>query len=78
MFYNWQKDDWPNFTYDVTVVEDLLMVYLQNAGRLEGAINTMSDKDQAETIVQMMVVEAMKTSEIEGEFLIIFKELGCR
>ena len=69
MVYNWQKDDWPNFTYDTAIVEDLLMVYLQNAGRLEGAINTMSDKDQAETMVQMMVVEAMKTSEIEGEFL---------
>lgn len=69
MIYNWQQHDWPKFTYNQDVVEDLLLIYLRNAGRLEGALNAMTDTDQVETVIQIMVTEAMKTSEIEGEFL---------
>lgn len=45
------------------------MDYLQNVGRLEGAIKAMSERDKSETIIQVLVTEAIKTSEIEGEYL---------
>ena len=70
MTYFWETDDWPNFTYELDdSCEKNLYAFAQHAGRVGGLVEGLDDKDQSETLVQMMVAEAIKTSEIEGEYL---------
>jgi len=69
MIYNWQKQEWPNFTYSLENVEDLLFDYVSRAGQLEGYLEGLDREEQLETIIQTMVSEAIKSSEIEGEYL---------
>ncbi len=69
MKYNWQHADWPKFKYDLKGVEDTLFVFAERAGRIGGLLKGLREEDQTVTIVNMMVSEAIKTSEIEGEYL---------
>ncbi|MGB5363456.1 MAG: Fic family protein [Aureibaculum sp.] len=69
MTYNWQQKDWPKFKYDNTVIEQLLFDFAEKAGRISGFLKGMSEDAQTEAMVDMMVSEAIKTSEIEGEYL---------
>ena len=70
MTYFWETNDWPNFTYELDdSCEKNLYAFAQHSGRVGGLVEGLDDKDQSETLVQMMVVEAIKTSEIEGEYL---------
>lgn len=69
MRYNWQQTDWPKFQYQISDIEDLLLSYLQNAGRLEGALRSLRESEREESIMELLIAEAIKTSEIEGEFM---------
>jgi Fic family protein len=69
MHYNWQQKDWPNFTYSLNEVEDKLFSFIERAGHVSGILKTLPADMQMETVVDMMVAEAIKTSEIEGEYL---------
>ena len=69
MIYNWQKPEWPNFTYSLENVEDLLFDYMSRVGQLEGYLEGLDREAQLETVIQTMVDEAIKSSEIEGEYL---------
>lgn len=69
MPYNWQQQDWPEFTYDLTNVEDILLKFAEKTGKTSGLLRGLPDDMQTEAIVDMMVAEAIKTSEIEGEYL---------
>ncbi len=69
MIYNWQQPDWPDFSYELQQVQDLLIAIAENMGQVSGMLHAMDDEIQKEAIIQMMVAEAMKTSEIEGEYL---------
>tara|TARA_R110002049_G_scaffold309169_1_gene517844 strand:+ start:2861 stop:3967 length:1107 start_codon:yes stop_codon:yes gene_type:complete len=69
MIYNWQKPEWPNFTYSLENVEGLLFDYMSRIGQLEGYLEGLDRDEQLETVIQTMVVEAIKSSEIEGEYL---------
>lgn len=68
MKYNWQYTDWANFTYDDSVIDSLLMDLTSEIGEVKGMLNALSDTHQEDTILQFMISEAIKTSEIEGEF----------
>ena len=70
MPYNWQQKDWPNFKYDESEIEDLLLTYLQKTAFLKGQISTFSQEEKLELTIRKMATEALKTSEIEGEFLL--------
>ena len=67
--YNWQHEDWPNFKYTTTEIEKKLFEFSQRAGRVNGMLEGLSDTMQMEAILSLMVAEAVKTSEIEGEYL---------
>tara|TARA_R110002020_G_scaffold222564_1_gene431416 strand:- start:1719 stop:2822 length:1104 start_codon:yes stop_codon:yes gene_type:complete len=67
--YNWQHEDWPNFKYTTTKIEEKLFEFSQRAGRVNGILEGLSDTMQMEAILSLMVAEAVKTSEIEGEYL---------
>lgn len=69
MIYNWQQPEWPNFTYSLENVEELLFNYMSHAGQLEGYLEGLDRAEQIETVIQIMVAEAIKSSEIEGEYL---------
>ena len=69
MTYNWQKPDWPVFRYSLSEMEDVLHQISANSGRMSGLLEGLSTDIQVETIIKTMVSEALKTSEIEGEYL---------
>lgn len=69
MKYNWQQPDWPFFRYDLEAVEDNLLLFLEKTGRIGGLLDAMPDDLQTETVVDMLVSEAIETSLIEGEYL---------
>lgn len=67
--YNWQQKDWPSFTYTLEGVEDSLFEFAQKTGHMTGVLKALPVDVQQETIIEIMVSEAIKTSEIEGEYL---------
>ncbi len=69
MKYNWQQKDWPVFTFDLQEIDDTLFTFAEETGRTGGMLNAMSEDLQMETVINTMVAEAIKTSEIEGEYL---------
>jgi Fic family protein len=69
MIYNWQQKDWPNFKYNLSKIEDNLFVFAEETGHITGVLNSMPEDLQTETMISIMVSEAIKTSEIEGEYL---------
>lgn len=69
MKYNWQLSDWPDFKYNLDKVEDILFEFVERAGRLSGILQGLPEDAQTEAVIGIMVSEAIKTSEIEGEDL---------
>lgn len=67
--WNWQKDDWGNFTYDNSELEKLEREYSRQSGFSFGIARHLSREDQNDLIVELVINEAIKTSEIEGEYL---------
>ena len=69
MDYNWQQSDWRMFTFSLQKMEDILYVFTEKAGHLKGLIQAMPKNFQQETLIAILVSEAIKTSEIENEYL---------
>ena len=69
MRYSWQHSDWPHFTYDPQRLQVKVIHWAQAMGHLAGSIAHLSNEDKEKAIIDMMVAEAIKTSEIEGEYL---------
>jgi len=68
MTYNWQFPDWANFTYDDSILDSLVIDFAIETGEMKGLTDSLPEKIQQETILEFMISEAIKTSEIEGEF----------
>ena len=68
MKYNWQLPNWAKFIFDDSVLDSLCIDFALETGELKGLVDSLSDEVQQETILQVMISEAIKTSEIEGEF----------
>lgn len=66
MVYNWQQKDWREFRFDLTLVEDGLLQFLQMDGQFAGKLNTMHPDSNTEAVQNLIVSEAFKTSQIEG------------
>jgi len=69
MEYNWQQQDWPEFRYDLTPLRAQLLAFAEHFGRIDGLMAGLPDGLDTETVLDMMIAEAMKTSAIEGEAL---------
>ena len=69
MTYNWQLNDWPSFQYDLSGIGDTLITLAERIGRVSGMLDALPTDSQTEAMIDMMVSEAIKTSEIEGEYL---------
>jgi Fic family protein len=69
MKYSWRHPDWPNFTFDDTQCRDALYRYALEAGRLSGGMSQLENTLQYDAYIDLMVSEAINTSQIEGERL---------
>ena len=67
--YNWQQKDWPNFKYDTAKAAESLFAVAEKTGHFTGMFKSLPETTQMETVIDMMTAEAIKTSEIEGEFV---------
>lgn len=67
--WNWQRSDWPRFTYDSKVLETAEQTFLHNSGVLFGAYRHLTENNQSQLKIELISTEALKTSEIEGEYL---------
>ncbi len=67
--YNWQQSDWPDFSYTLSGLEENLFEFAEKVGRLSGILESLPENIRQETLIDLMLEEAVKTSEIEGEYL---------
>ena len=64
MAWNWQRADWPNFTYDSGALRALESKFLLRSGELIGACKHVGADDQATLKIELIGEEAVKTSQI--------------
>jgi len=69
MTWNWQKDDWPTFRFNSETLASHEARFLKNSGLFLGAYKHITENEKQTLIIDMISEEALKTSEIEGEFL---------
>lgn len=69
MTYNWQQKDWPDFKYQADNLDDTLYKITERVGRVSGLLEGLPEDTQRESLIDIMVAEAVKTSEIEGEYI---------
>ena len=67
MKYIWQLDDFPKFEYDATELLSLIEESVVLIGEVRGIMKGFTPTLQDEVSAQVMLSEAIKTSEIEGE-----------
>ena len=67
--YNWQLKNWPNFAYSIDNLEDAFFLFVEKTGKTAGMLAALPESVQTEAVIDSMVAEAIKTSEIEGEYL---------
>jgi len=67
--YNWQQPDWPHFRYDLSSIDTALFSIAEKMGKINGKLSHLSDHTQQDALLNIMVEEAVKTSEIEGELM---------
>jgi Fic family protein len=67
--WNWQQDDWPQFRFDRLAIEEREATFLVRGGHLQGALLHLREDDKDALTVDLISNEALKTSEIEGEYL---------
>lgn len=66
--YNWQQTDWPQFRFILDGAEDNLLLFSEKLGRVSGILDAWSEETRMEALVDIILAEAIKTSEIEGEY----------
>ncbi|MGE8427418.1 MAG: Fic family protein [Sphingobacterium sp.] len=67
--YNWQYKEWPNFIYRLEEVQSIAIAFAQEMGALNGLLTGLNSALKQEAFVEVLISEAMKTSEIEGEYM---------
>lgn len=67
--WNWQADNWPQFTYDEKELKALELQFSKNIGTVLGAIKHVNTQEKEQFLIEVLSNEAIKTSEIEGEYL---------
>lgn len=67
--YIWQHSDWPNFTWDTSLVEPLQNSVQERQARLLGKLEALGFDMQKQTALESMTEDVIRSSEIEGELL---------
>jgi len=69
MHWNWQQSDWPDFRWTRRPFAKAEAAFLRGAGVLVGSAKHLDEDARQQLVVDAMSVEALTTSEIEGEML---------
>src|SRR5450755_897152 len=69
MTWNWQKPDWPNFSWNDHRLRKAEQHFLVGTAMFAGAIKYLAPVDREQLTVEAIGTEAVTTSEIEGEIL---------
>lgn len=69
MQYNWKLSNWPKFVFSISGLEEKLYKFAQETGEVNILLKTLPADLKQETLVEIILSEAIKTSAIEGEFL---------
>lgn len=67
--YNWKINGWPEFQFDGKLFRTFEKEFLVNAGRIEGKFSHFSQEVSEQSLVDLLVNEAIKSSAIEGEMI---------
>lgn len=67
--WNWQQADWPDFIFESKLLNAKEADFLKSAGSLLGACKHIDKAEHRDLVIQLISTEAVKTSEIEGEWL---------
>jgi Fic family protein len=67
--YIWQASTWPNFHYDLTALQPVLVRARLAQGRVLGLASSLQLLDHAQLELEGWAAEAVATAEIEGELL---------
>jgi Fic family protein len=69
MKWNWERKDWPKFRYDKEAISEQEKLILRESGTLLGAFKHLTEDQKQSIKISVISEEALKTSEIEGEYL---------
>lgn len=67
--WNWMLKEWPRFTYNAEALEALEYQFSENSGTVFGVLKHVQEESKDNFLVEILSDEAIKTSEIEGEYL---------
>ena len=67
--WNWQQKEWPHFIYNADALNTLELKFSKNTGTVLGAFKHVNENEKEHLIIEILSNEALKTSEIEGEYL---------
>lgn len=67
--YNWQHDDWPDFFYKVEDLAEPLKRLSDVLLPLLSKVRNLPEEDRRRYFIEVLIAEAQKTSNIEGEFV---------
>lgn len=69
MTWNWQQADWPDFSWDSGQLREPERTFLLGTGGLVGTLKHLPGTEQEKLTIDAISIEAVTTSEIEGEIL---------
>jgi Fic family protein len=68
MEYFWQHKNFPNFQFKVDDLISQIQEFATELGEVNGLFVNVSEENKKEILLQIVISEALKTSEIEGEY----------
>jgi len=68
MEYIWQHTNFPNFTFDDKLLLVPAQAFALQVSEVNGILQGLKSVEQEDFLLQILLAEAMKTSEIEGEY----------
>lgn len=69
MVWNWELPDWPDFSYDPTLLTDAEARFLKGSGVIVGALQHVDEPAKLGLTIDLIAQEAVDSSAIEGEIL---------
>ncbi|QMU64841.1 MAG: DUF4172 domain-containing protein [Flavobacteriaceae bacterium] len=69
VLWNWLLKNWPQFTYDKESLIELGKLFIENSGTVVGGLKHVNNDSKNDLLVEIFSNEAIRTSEIEGEFI---------
>lgn len=67
--YIYERPEWPHFTWRREQLEPLLGAVRHQQGRVMGHMEALGFSTQAQATLQTLMLDVLKSSEIEGEVL---------